>query len=123
MKTKDQTQTSDSSNTRPFNPMTIPHSVSGIHAQLPVGCKVKVNCFHATVREVITSLHSYDPFGGRDCAVELQHPLYELEIDYSRRYSSVDERKRVPLDRQRTRVRLFADEFEVVPAYQYHRCA
>jgi hypothetical protein len=90
---------------------------------LPVGSKVKVNCFHATVREVITALHSYDPFAGCNRTVPLQHPLYELEIDYSRRYSPVDEQKRIQLERHRKRVRLFADEFEVVPAYQLRRCA
>lgn len=84
-----------------------------VPVHLQVGTLVKVNCWRATVTRVITSFEHRDPFRGSESPLPLLHPLYELELDFERKFSWNEKRVHVPSNCKR--LKLFADEFEVLP--------
>jgi hypothetical protein len=102
---------------QPTSP-TLPKTRSNAYAE---GTPVKVNCFHGVIRKVITSFSATDHFGGKNTVVPLMHPVYEIELDTSRKYSWGDKRIYLPLG-TRT-VRLFADEFEPLRSYMLRRAS
>lgn len=88
---------------------------------LTEGTPVKVNCYHGVVRRVITAFSTFDPFRGRSTELSLGHPVYEIELDTTRKFSWGDRRIHLPVGTRN--VRLFADEFEILPNYQLRRAS
>ncbi len=79
---------------------------------LAVGDIVKVNCYRARIERVIGSLRSEDRFRGHEHRVGLLNPVYEVRLDFSKKYNWND--KRVYIPEGCNRLKLFQDEFEVV---------
>lgn len=86
---------------------------------LPLGTVVKVNCYHGKIVGIQDSFLQEDPFTGEQKAAKLLHPLYEVELDFSRKFSW--NYKRVHIPPETNRLKLFADEFRIVPDYQLRR--
>lgn len=85
-------------------------------APIAIGTTVKVNCFHASVTRVITALDYFDPFAGKAAPLRLGNPLYEVELDFSRKYSWNEKHVHIPPNCKR--MKLFADEFELLDAWE-----
>jgi hypothetical protein len=73
------------------------------------GTAVKVNGYKGKIRKVIERFEHYDPFHNKTCELRLAHPLYEVELDFSKKYYWEGNRIHIPPNK--TRMRLFADEF------------
>lgn len=81
---------------------------------LPVGTVVRVNCWRATVTRAITDFRHTDPFRGH-ASLRLTSPLYEVELDFSRKFAWND--KQVFIPQGCKRLKLFSDEFDLLPEW------
>ena len=79
---------------------------------LSVGDIVKVNCYRARIVRVIHALDSTDRFRGHERYVRLLNPVYEVKINFEKKYNW--NAKRVYIPPETSRLKLFKDEFEVV---------
>jgi hypothetical protein len=76
------------------------------------GAIVKVNCYHARILRVIETVDSYNPYQHQQSIIPLRNPLYEIELDLSRKHSW--NTRQVFIPEGASRMKLFADEFVVV---------
>ena len=79
---------------------------------LSVGDIVKVNCYHARVERVINAIDSTDRFRGHERHVSLLNPMYQVKLDFDKKYNW--NAKRVYIPPETAHLKLFKDEFEIV---------
>lgn len=85
-------------------------------AALQAGARVRVNHYEGCVRRVITHLAARDPLTGGTSRIALTNPLYDVELDYSRKGPWARRARQVYLPPGETRLKLFRDEFEPLGA-------
>lgn len=81
---------------------------------LPCGTRVRVNHYSGRILRAWFDVIGRDPVTGRPIRSSLSNPLYEVEIDLSRRTGWATGARQVYIPPGQRRLRVFADEFEVL---------
>ena len=79
-----------------------------------LGTWVRVNHYLGRIVRMWTEARGRDPLTGRTISCRLRNTLYEVEIDLSSRRGWARGCRQVHIEPGQTRLRLFADEFEVL---------
>lgn len=85
------------------------------------GDRVKVNCYHGRIINVIDAVERYNPFTAQLERYPMLNPLYEVRLSFKKRYRWNERRVYIP-DGVDT-LKLFADEFERVTHSHLRRAA